>query len=92
VEVIAKLHEPKSLKDIRLFLGHAGFYRRFIKEFSKISRPLTNQLGKDVPFNFDKECLQDWEELKQRLVSAPIISAPYWTDPSKSCVTPTIIP
>ena len=64
VEVIAKLPEPNSLKDIRSFLGHAGFYRRCIKEFSKISRPLTNLLGKDVPFNFDKECLQAWEELK----------------------------
>ena len=64
VEVIAKLPEPKSLKDIRSFLGHAGFYRRFIKEFNEIPRPLTNLLGKDVPFNFDKECLQVWEELK----------------------------
>jgi len=50
-------------------------------EFSKIARPLTNLLGKDVPFNFDEECLQAWEELKQRLVSAPIISAPDWTRP-----------
>ena len=81
VEEIAKLPEPKSLKDIRSFLGHAGFYRRFIKEFSKITRPLTNLLGKDVPFSFDKECLQAWEELKQRLVSAPIISAPDRTKP-----------
>ena len=53
VEVIAKLPEPKCLKDIRSFLGHAGFYRRFIKEFNKIARPLTNLLGKDVPFHFD---------------------------------------
>jgi len=62
--VIAKLLEPKSPKDIRSFLGYAGFYRRFIKEFSKIAGPLTNLLGKDVPFNFHKECLQAWEELK----------------------------
>ena len=81
VEVIVKLPEPKYLKDIRSFLGHAGFYRRFIKEFSKIARPLTNRLGKDVPFNFDKECLQAWEELKQRLISAPIISGPDWPRP-----------
>jgi len=79
--MIAKLPEPKSLKDIRSFLGHAGFYRRFIKEFSKIARPLTNLLGKDVPFNIDKEYLQGWKELKQRLVSAPIVLAPYWTRP-----------
>ena len=76
MEVIAKLSEPKCLKDIKLFLGYAGFYRRFIKEFSKISRPLTNLLGKDVPFYFGDGCLQAWEDLKQKLVSAPIISAP----------------
>ena len=83
VEVIAKLPKLKSLKDIRSFLGHAGFYRRFIKEFSKIARPLTNLLGKDVPFHFDKECLQAWKELKRILVLAPIISAPDWTKPFK---------
>ena len=49
IEVIAKLPIPKCVKDIRSFLGHAGFYRRFIKNFSKISRPLTNLLAKDVP-------------------------------------------
>ena len=53
VEVITKLPKPKCLKDIRSFLGHADFYRRFIKEFSKIVRSLTNLLGKDVPFHFD---------------------------------------
>ena len=81
VDVITKLPEPKCLKDIRSFLGHAVFYRRFIQGFSKISRPLTNLLEKDVPFNFDKECLQAWEELKHRLISEPIISAPDWTRP-----------
>ena len=83
VEVIAKLPETKCLKDIKSFLEHAGFYRRFIKEFSKIARPLTNLLGKDVSFNFDEECLKGWEELKHRLVSAPIISVPDWTRPFK---------
>jgi len=58
VEVIAKLSEPKYIKDIRSFLGHAGFYRRFIKDFSKIARPLTNLLAKDVPFYFDDGCLK----------------------------------
>jgi len=65
VKVIAELPEPKYLKDIRSFLGHAGFYRKFIKEFSKIARPLTNLLGKDVPFYFDNGCLQACEELKK---------------------------
>ena len=54
VEVITKLPEPTCLKDIRSFLGHVGFYRRFIQGFSKIARPLINLLGKDVPFKFDE--------------------------------------
>ena len=81
VEVITKLTEPQCLKDIRSFLGHAGFYRRFIQGFSNIARPLTNLLGKGVPFIFDEECRKSWKELKSRLVSAPIISAPDWTKP-----------
>ena len=48
IEVIAKLLMPNCVKDIRSFLEHAGFYRRFIKDFSKIARPLTNLLVKDV--------------------------------------------
>ena len=62
VEVIAKLLELKYKKDIRSFLGHTSFYIRFIKELSK--RPLTNLLGKDMPFHFDDGCLQTWEKLK----------------------------
>ena len=57
IEIIAKLSMPKCVKDIRSFLGHVGFYRRFIKDFSKIARPLTNMLAKDVSFTFDAECI-----------------------------------
>ena len=57
IEVIAKLPMPKYVKDIRSFLGHASFYRRFIKDFSKIARPLTNLLAKEVSFTFDTECM-----------------------------------
>ena len=66
-------------KNIRSFLRHARFYRRFIKEFSKIARPLMNLLAKDVPFYFDNGCLKVWERLKQELVSTPIISTLDWT-------------
>ena len=52
VDAIEKLPCPKDIKGIRSFLGHAGFYRRFITDFSKISRPLTNLLQKDIPFVF----------------------------------------
>jgi hypothetical protein len=50
-----------------------GFYRRFIKDFSHIARPLTNLLDKDVPFEFHDACLNSFEILKKALVSAPII-------------------
>ena len=81
IETIEKLPPPTSVKGIRSFLGHAGFYRRFIKDFSKIAKPLCNLLEKDVPFNFTKECHKAFEILKQKLVSAPIIVAPDWTLP-----------
>ena len=67
------------MKDIHSFLGHASFYRRFIKNFTKIIRPLTSLLAKDVPFIFDDECLNAWEKLKMELIFVPIISAPDWS-------------
>jgi len=78
VEIIEKLPPPKNVKGIRSFLGHAGFYRQFIKDFSIIAKPLSNLLNKDTPFNFDVECLHEFELLKQKLVSAPVIIAPDW--------------
>jgi len=77
IEVMAKLFVPKCLRDIHSFLGHTKFYRRFIKDFSKIARLLTSLLTKDVPFNFNDECFCSWEKLKE-FISAPIISAPDW--------------
>ena len=65
VETIENLPPPISVKGIRSFLGHAGFYRRFIKDFSKITKPLCNLLEKDVPFKFDGECLAAFETLKK---------------------------
>ncbi|XLU24114.1 hypothetical protein S245_060180, partial [Arachis hypogaea] len=81
IEVIEKLPPPASVKAIRSFLGHAGFYRRFIKDFSKIAKPLSNLLADDTPFVFDTACLQAFEMLKAKLVTAPVISAPDWTLP-----------
>ena len=91
VEIIAKLPIPRCVKDIRSFLGHAGFYRRFIRDFSKISRPLTNLLAKDVPFIFDDKCSSAWEKLKLELISAP--SSHLRTDPNplRSCVMRPIL-
>jgi hypothetical protein len=81
VIVIQNLPIPKTVKDIRAFLGHAGFYRRFIKDFSKLARPLTQLLLQDAVFNFNEECVSSFEKLKQALVSAPVIQSPDWDLP-----------
>ncbi|KAL5560425.1 hypothetical protein UlMin_036636 [Ulmus minor] len=81
VETIEKLLPPVSVKGIRSFLGHAGFYRRFIKDFSKVAKPLCNLLEKDRKFDFDEGCLKAFLELKQKLSSAPVIVAPDWAAP-----------
>src|SRR5436853_4038959 len=79
IEVIEKLSPPTSVKGIRSFLGHAGFYRRFIKDFSKISKPLCDLLAKDAVFNFDESCIKAFETLKEKLISAPIVVALDWS-------------
>ena len=61
--------------------GKQFFYRRFIKDFSKISRPLTNLLKKDIPFVFDDDCVEAFEILKKALISAPIVQPPDWNLP-----------
>nr|GEY85869.1 reverse transcriptase domain-containing protein [Tanacetum cinerariifolium] len=81
IEVISKLPHPTTVKGIRSFLGHAGFYRRFIKYFSKISRPMTHPLEKNSPFIFSNECIQAFRTLKEKLTEAPILIAPNWDQP-----------
>ena len=70
IEVIERLPPPTNVKGIRTFLGQAGFYQRFIANFSQIARPLTCLLAKDVPFQFIDECHKAFETLKKALVSA----------------------
>ena len=78
VSIIKTFAPPTTVKGIRSFLGHAGFYRRFIKDFSKIARPLCRLLEKNTKFNFDDSCKAAFEEIKIRLVQAPIMAAPEW--------------
>ena len=78
IDVIGKLPPPVNVKGVRCFLGHAGFCQRFIKDFPKIAKPLSNLLNKDKSFHFDNDCLNAFETLKERLTSAPIITAPNW--------------
>src|SRR3954468_20036579 len=64
-----------------MILGMLHFYRRFIKDFSKISKPLTNLLQKDVPFVFDDDCKEAFQTLKKALTTAPIVQPPDWSLP-----------
>ncbi|GKD76371.1 reverse transcriptase domain-containing protein [Tanacetum coccineum] len=79
IKAISKLPYPTNVKAIRSFLGHAGFYRRFIKDFSQIARPMTQLLVKDAPFNFLEECIQAFDKLKHELTQAPIMIKPDWS-------------
>ena len=63
IELIKNIPPPTSVKQICSFLGHAGFYRCFIKDFSKISRPLCSLLAKDTMFHFDEACLEAFQKL-----------------------------
>ncbi|XP_021986030.1 uncharacterized protein LOC110882273 [Helianthus annuus] len=81
INTISRLPPPTSIKSVRSFLGHAGFYRRLIKDFSKITRPMTRLLEKGIPFVFDEECLKAFDFLKEKLVSAPILVSPNWSLP-----------
>ncbi|GJR02675.1 reverse transcriptase domain-containing protein [Tanacetum coccineum] len=81
VDVIAKLPHPTSVKGVRSFLGHAGFYHRFIQDFSKIARPMTHLLEKETPFIFSNECIEAFNILKKKLTEAQILVAPDWDLP-----------
>ncbi|XP_052622330.1 uncharacterized protein LOC128127697 [Lactuca sativa] len=81
IDVIKSLPYPKNVREVRSFLGHAGFYRRFIKDFSKISVPMCQLLQKDVEFDFNEDCKKAFDVLKNLLTSAPIIQPPDWSLP-----------
>ena len=76
IDVIEKLPPLINVKGVWSFLRHDGFYWRFIKDFSKIAKPLSNFPNKDVVFKFDEECLLAFCTLKEKLIYAPIIVAP----------------
>ena len=81
IELISQLPSPMNVKTVRQFLGHAGFYRRFIKDFSKIAKPLYKLLQKDAKFVWEKECQESFKELKSHLTTAPVVRAPNWQLP-----------
>ncbi|KAM2933093.1 hypothetical protein FF1_041090 [Malus domestica] len=81
IDLVRHLPSPTSVREVRSFLGHAGFYRRFIKDFSKIAQPLCRLLQKEVAFEFTKECTASFNQLKELLTTAPIIIPPDWSLP-----------
>ncbi|GKD94640.1 reverse transcriptase domain-containing protein [Tanacetum coccineum] len=81
IDVIAKLPYPTNVKGVRSFLGHAGFYRRFIKDFSMISKLVTQLLMKDAKFDFSDDCKKAFNIFKEKLTTAPIVISPDWNVP-----------
>ncbi|KAL0282093.1 UNVERIFIED_CONTAM: Transposon Ty3-I Gag-Pol polyprotein [Sesamum angustifolium] len=74
VKAIMEWEPPKNVPEVRSFLGLAGYYRRFVKDFSVVTKPLTNLLKKNAPCNWNDKCAQSFEELKKRLTSTPILA------------------
>ena len=81
VEVIEDLALPKSIRELRSFLGHVGFYRRFIQDFAKVSKPLTSLLCKEKDFIIDEEGKHAFMQLKRSLVEVTILQSPNWDLP-----------
>ena len=81
IKLIANLPIPKTIRDVRLFLGHASFYWRFIKDFNTISRPLCRLLVKDNSLEWLEDCQKSFDKLKGSLTSAPIMQPPNWALP-----------
>uniref|UniRef100_A0A2N9FT08 Reverse transcriptase n=1 Tax=Fagus sylvatica TaxID=28930 RepID=A0A2N9FT08_FAGSY len=76
VEAVVEWNRPNNVTEIRSFLGLAGYYRRFVEGFSHLAMPLTRLTQKGVKFEWSEECEQSFQELKRRLVSAPILTIP----------------
>ena len=81
IQVIQNLPLPTTLRDLHSFFGHVGFYRRFIQDFAKVSKPLTTLLFKDKEFVIDKEGEHAFNLLKLALIEAPILQSPNWDLP-----------
>ena len=76
VDTLTNWEAPTTIGEIRSFLGLAGYYRRFIENFSKIVKPMTELLKKDTKFHWTEECEASFQELKKRLTTAPVLILP----------------
>ena len=87
IEVIQNLPLPGTVRDLRSFLEHIGFYHRFIQDFAKFSKPLTTLLCKDKDFIIDEEGKRAFTMLKQALIEARYFKVLIGTYPLRSCAT-----
>ena len=78
IKVIVDLKAPINAKQIRIFLGHIGYYRKFIRQYSDITYPLEELLRAEIPYIWTNECQQAFELLKRKLVEAPMLKFPNW--------------
>ena len=76
VEAVLNWKQPRNVGDIRSFLGLAGYYRRFIEDFSRIARPMTQLIKKENKFVWSEACEKSFQELKRRLTTAPVLTLP----------------
>lgn len=81
VEFIYKLSIPTCQRDVRSFLGFTGYYRRFVENFTKIASRLFKLLTKDCGFNWNSDCQNAFESLKEKTFEAPILRGPNWKLP-----------
>ncbi|XP_074299507.1 putative mitochondrial protein AtMg00860 [Silene latifolia] len=80
VEAVSNWARPKNVVDIRSFLGLRGYYRRFVKDFSKIGKPLTNLMREENRFRWDESCEEAFQTLKERLTTTLILGLPDGSD------------
>ena len=76
IKAIQEWEPPKNVTEIQSFLGLAGYYKRFMKDFSTVARPLTALLKKNMPFQWNEKCQHSFERLKEALITAPILALP----------------
>jgi hypothetical protein len=76
VQSVLEWPAPKNVKEVRGFLGMAGYYRRFIEGFSKIAGSMTKLLRKNIPFIWDEKCEESFQELKNKLTTTPVLAVP----------------
>ena len=76
IEAVINWDRPKTPTEVRSFLGLAGYYRRFVQDFAKIATPLTKLTRKNKKFIWNEKCEESFQELKMRLVTAPVLALP----------------